>query len=834
MGQAASTQQRAQAASARGQHELAARLLRRALHDGKALSREERTRALISLALAEAELGGLDSGLRVLDDALAEVSSDEVRLQALLHGQRGVLLLRSGQYRRSWPELNAAAGGLEADDPERIKVLINRGVVALRVTQLDQAATDFSTSLELARHQGLSFEEAVSVTNLGYLAFVRGDLPQALRMTETAQEILAPQSAWLAGVCARGRADVLLAAGLLGEAEGEYRHAVDKLTKQGHRQDRGQAALGLAEIERLRRNYPSARAWARRAARLFDSRGSSGWALLADLELVWIESLARPQLAVQLAGDLETRLAGHGLREEASLARLLRIGSLIAIGRIGEAEAVAGQRDSGRRGTRMATRMLAYEVRAQLHAAAGNANRAQRTRQRGLADLHRYQAQFGSVDLLTAASRIGITLATDGLRRALAGGRAASVLQWSEQVRATSVRMPNVRPPQDPRTAELLASLRYVQSSQRTSQLLSEPVDADLARQARDLTRQIREHTWNTAAHRRIERPVQLGQLRAQLDDGAIVLSLMGVDEQVHGFVVTANRTRQMVVVDDLPSVRNTIWRLRADLDQLARARLPARMRQSVAGSAAHGLRRLDALVGSALADLDTGGPLILVPSGQAALVPWQLVPRLRDRLVCVVPSLTWWVHQRESGPLPAGGREVHVAGPDVDRAEPEARAAAGGQPDARVLAGEDATVAATLAAMDGAATLHVAAHGLHEADNPLFSRLLLADGWLYGHDLDSVSQLPQHAVLSACETGMSSIRPGDEALGLTAALLHGGCRCVVSAVAKVNDDVAEHVAVEHHRALRTGAQPARALQTALAGLEPEQAAPLVCFGMGW
>ena len=134
---------------------------------------------------------------------------------------------------------------------------------------------------------------------------------------------------------------------------------------------------------------------------------------------------------------------------------------------------------------------------------------------------------------------------------------------------------------------------------------------------------------------------------------------------------------------------------------------------------------------------------------------------------------------------------------------------------------------------MDGASVLHVAAHGRHEPDNPLFSSLLLHDGWLFGHDLDQVRELPEHVVLSACETGMASIRPGDEALGMTSALLHGGTRAVVASVARVGDEVAEQVAVRHHEGLRAGLTPAAALTAAVADVEDGSVAPLVCFGAG-
>ena len=84
--------------------------------------------------------------------------------------------------------------------------------------------------------------------------------------------------------------------------------------------------------------------------------------------------------------------------------------------------------------------------------------------------------------------------------------------------------------------------------------------------------------------------------------------------------------------------------------------------------------------------------------------------------------------------------------------------------------------------------------------------------------------------VLSACDVGQAAVRPGDEILGLTAAMLHVGTTTVVSSVARVPDDLAVPVMAEYHRAVVGGAEPAQALAATSAA---EQLAPLVCFGAG-
>jgi len=123
---------------------------------------------------------------------------------------------------------------------------------------------------------------------------------------------------------------------------------------------------------------------------------------------------------------------------------------------------------------------------------------------------------------------------------------------------------------------------------------------------------------------------------------------------------------------------------------------------------------------------------------------------------------------------------------------------------------------------------VHVAAHGTHVTQNPLFSSLRLADGPLFAYELEAPN-VPLHVVLSACELGQVTVRPGEEALGLTSVLLQLGVRCVVAGVADVNDDLAAEVMLDYHRQLASGSDTAAALADAIAA--SGTVVPFVCFG---
>ena len=128
---------------------------------------------------------------------------------------------------------------------------------------------------------------------------------------------------------------------------------------------------------------------------------------------------------------------------------------------------------------------------------------------------------------------------------------------------------------------------------------------------------------------------------------------------------------------------------------------------------------------------------------------------------------------------------------------------------------------------------VHLATHGTHQSENPLFSSIRLSDGPVFAYELDESSGMPEHVVLSACELGQATVRPGDEALGLTTVLLRLGSRSVISGVANMHDRIAAEVMPRYHRKLVAGLPSDVALAEACA-TATDLPAPFVCFGASW
>jgi CHAT domain-containing protein len=227
--------------------------------------------------------------------------------------------------------------------------------------------------------------------------------------------------------------------------------------------------------------------------------------------------------------------------------------------------------------------------------------------------------------------------------------------------------------------------------------------------------------------------------------------------------------------------------------------------------------------------------PLVVVPAGGGHEVPWAALPSCAGRAVSVAPSVSTWLRSVSASPRsggrvrPRSGGRVWIAGPRLRHAAAEARslqAAHGGQ----LLVGRQAKVACALAAMDGAELVHIAAHGRFRDDQPLFSAVDLADGPLFGYDVQRLRRPPRMVVLSACDAGRSVVHPGGEMMGLATALLRAGTSTVVASVLPVPDRQAVGLVTRLHAGLRGGLGPAAAL--AAAQVEHGHLG-FVCFGAG-
>ena len=130
------------------------------------------------------------------------------------------------------------------------------------------------------------------------------------------------------------------------------------------------------------------------------------------------------------------------------------------------------------------------------------------------------------------------------------------------------------------------------------------------------------------------------------------------------------------------------------------------------------------------------------------------------------------------------------------------------------MLAGPDARTAPVAAAVDGAVVAHISAHATVRAGSAPLSRILLADGALYGYELEAIPRPPRRVVLSTCDAARGDVTSAGWPLGPATTLLGGGTATVIASVAPVHDEETAAFMVAVHRLMAAGTAPVHALAT--------------------
>ncbi|MEG3615937.1 CHAT domain-containing protein [Isoptericola haloaureus] len=803
-----------------------------------------RVRALVGEASCTYGLSGdLDGARRLVAEALvvAEAGGHH-ELSAVAHGQDGLLLLRSGDARGAAAAFDRALSAADPENHRDLAVLhINRGAAAGELRDLDADLRHHQIALHHARLDGNDRYAAFALFNIGFAYYLRGDFHRALRNME---ESSALQPEGPDGWSEVGRAQVLLDAGLVTEAEKVLADSADMLSAEDLTGEMADALLARARCAILLRRPEEALRWAGRSRRAFARVGNDSWALAARITALEARLALDRERGTARRTTLRRRrddaltLASEGgdesaapSREAAVAARLLAAEWSLLAGDHDRAAEIVGE--VPRLGSSPLPLRIHHEsVRAQVAFAGGDRRRGLLAVRRGHRVLADHRARLGSVDTVTAAAAHGTRIARVDVEAALATRRPWAVFDALERGRAAYAGAARVRPPDDEQLAELLTMARAAAEDARELATSTDPGDrARAAKRSADahrLQQRARRRSWQLAGtgDRTIPEPTTardlIRDLRAACSDAVVVSYLL--TERVTAVRLDATGAR-LVELGSSAEAAELARRVRQDVDVLANGLIPAPMREVAATSARRSLERLDDLL---LGPLEVHGPLHVAARDGLLAVPWASLPSRAG----IATSVDSWVARYEpvdGGDRARAARALVVAGPGLAAADDEARLVAEEWVAADPRTGERATCAAVRESLADVQVVHLAAHGVHEPDNPLFSFVRLADGPLYAHELDGVNLRGTVVVLSACEVGRASVRLGGEPLGLTSVLLRLGARAVVAAVAPLRDEVAARVMPRLHSALRDGREPATALALAVAP-EPEPV-PLVCFG---
>ena len=140
-------------------------------------------------------------------------------------------------------------------------------------------------------------------------------------------------------------------------------------------------------------------------------------------------------------------------------------------------------------------------------------------------------------------------------------------------------------------------------------------------------------------------------------------------------------------------------------------------------------------------------------------------------------------------------GKALIIGNPtkDLRFAESEAISVSKLFKESKLLVGSEATETYVKNNAANYEFIHLASHGIYDDQNPLRSAIMLSpdkdnDGVLTTAELFAAKWQASLVTLSACETGLSKYRTGDELIGLQRGLMFAGARSVILSLWMVDD----------------------------------------------
>lgn len=805
----------------------AARLFERSLERARELGDEEGiSRAANNMAQIYKEWGDFGRAREGFEITLeAGRALDRPYHQAIALVNLGMLDIELGDALSAVPKLEEARrlfveNGYE--DWEEYP-LSHLGVAYLQLGDLRRARAKLDSALAIARAHGLASEEAQELRILAELHRTAGDYRRALQLYAEAARIETELGGVLAsGTDLRSVAEIHAAVGDLAAAAARASEALRRHVEAGARHEELLDRVVLAEIAALRERPEEA------ARHLEAGRALAG-------------SLGTRAGRVQL-GLAEARIADLSRDSRTVLRTLDRIAS-----------------DLSRSG--FAAEWEAARLEARAHLREGRLESALDAASRAVATVEGVRETLGPGVLRSTFAAARVDTYADLVRVLLRLGRTGEAFRETDAARGggmrdhlsavgLSVRALDATASSTVRAGELLRRIdRLVVALDSLEATPSDERDDALEATARDLAERLararREYEDRIARAGTFGRPAALlgtvavtaEEVQRALRPGEVLIEYLVASDHVVAFALTRDRLQ---VVESTMSGGDLASRVRLALSLLRRP-------EAASGpSAVEVLERLHAILLDPLARtgaLAGADRIVVVPHGVLAYLPFAALrdPVTRRHLVEDYAIL----HAPSAGALAAlrtaGAPEAAAASDGVQAFAPFPERLPATEREVRSLAelagadvalGERAREPAVRRALVAGSTVHVAAHGVMNVRNPMFSRIELSggrpdgravgstdDGRLEVHEVLALSVRAPLVFLSGCETGLGAawstdLVPGEDYATLDRAFLYAGARNVVATLWRVEDEGAADFAAAFYRELASG-DPVEALARA-------------------
>ena len=480
-----------------------------------------------------------------------------------------------------------------------------------------------------------------------------------------------------------------------------------------------------------------------------------------------------------------------------------------------------------------------------LHAAQGDATRAQTHFLQAVDRIELQRRTLPAEEFRTAFLSDRLMPYTQLAMLAQQRGDAAEAFGWAERARARALLdmlhgavafNPSNLKPRDAAEAALLAQLEelraelnwcYSQLNERndlaatTRETLNSLAQAREA-QVQEIVLRLQHSQPKHTGHTSVMPQFDLAHLQAELGDDTALVAYFADDEAYMAFVVTRSGVVAVPQLGAIKQIDEWVSQLRFQIEAMRHgsAQVAAHMPQLIR-RAQHYLRQLHGALLQPVLPYVGERRLAVVPHRALHYVPFAALfdgeaYASEARELCMAPSAAALQHCL-SQPHIALRRALllGVADERAPRVRDEVQALAGLFPEARVLIDAQATLPALRQQTSSVDVLHLACHGVFRPESPFFSSLRLGDGWMTVRDTYDLALRCGLVTLSACETGISAVAPGDELIGLARGFMSAGTPSLLVSQWTVDDAAAAELMRLFYAELLAGQRPAAALQRA-------------------
>lgn len=340
-------------------------------------------------------------------------------------------------------------------------------------------------------------------------------------------------------------------------------------------------------------------------------------------------------------------------------------------------------------------------------------------------------------------------------------------------------------------------------------------------KQISDLLRQI-ESTNNSNNGKKSDADFDLQILQKTLGAEKVLIEFVKFDECFSAFLITdkkinfiKNLAKESEIIELLENLHFQFGALRYG------AKVSEKFANDLKKRADFYLRKLYNKLFAPLENFVKQKDLVVIPADSIYYVPFQALHNganylIESNEISYAPSATVWnflqknPHRKVQNALLIGFADEKI--PLVNR---EIKTLQKVFAESKVFIGEQASFAAFSENAGNFDILHLACHGQFRPENPLFSSLHLADGFVTVRDICANKLKAELVTLSACETGLNKIFAGDEILGLARGFLSAGAKSLILSLWTVNDEATTKLMKDFYEILQRGATIAASLRQA-------------------